>query len=183
MSKQDKDHKIDPEPNEEQASSSEMNSTEELVNPIDVVAKYEALVKELNEKYVRLYAEYDNFRRRTQKEKGDMIKYAGEEIIVSILPIVDDMERAISHHKDSKDHKPLHEGLDLIYQKLKKTLTAKGVESMDPKGEVFNPDLQDAITNIPAATENLKGTIADVVEKGYTLNGKVIRHAKVVVAN
>lgn len=155
----------------------------EAVNPAEVVEKFEALVKELNEKYLRLYAEFENFRRRTQKEKADLIKYGGEETILSILPIVDDMERALAHHKDAKDHKPLQEGLDLILQKTKKILASKGVEPMDPKGEVFDPELHDAITNIPATSEDMKGKIAEVVEKGYSLNGKVIRHAKVVVAN
>jgi|SRR6185312_14016620 len=152
-------------------------------NPAEVVAKFEVLVKELNEKYLRLYAEFDNFRRRTQKEKADLIKYGGEEIILSILPVIDDMERALAHHKDAKDHKPLQEGLDLILQKTQKILTSKGVQPMEPKGEVFDPELHDAITNIPATSNDMKGKVAEVVEKGYTLNGKVIRHAKVVVAN
>jgi molecular chaperone GrpE len=159
------------------------NEENETVNPTDVVAKFEALVKELNEKYLRLYAEYDNFRRRTLKEKADLIKYGGEEIILSILPVLDDMERALAHHKGTKDHKPLQEGLDLICQKLKNILVAKGVQPMETKGEAFDPELHDAITNIPAESEDMKGKVAEVVEKGYTLNGKVIRHAKVVVAN
>lgn len=155
---------------------------ENLTAP-EIVAKFEALVKELNEKYVRLYAEFENFRRRTQKEKADLIKYGGEEIILSILPVLDDMERALAHHKDAKDHKPLQEGLDLILQKTKNILTSKGVQAMEPKGEVFDPEFHDAITNIPATSEDMKGKVAEVVEKGYLLNGKVIRHAKVVVAN
>ncbi|HTB30628.1 MAG TPA: nucleotide exchange factor GrpE [Bacteroidia bacterium] len=161
----------------------EVNEETENTNPADIVSKFEALVKELNEKYLRLYAEFDNFRRRTQKEKADLIKYGGEEIILSILPIVDDMERALSHHKEGHDHKPLKEGLDLILQKTKNILTSKGVQAMEPKGEAFDPELHDAITNIPATSEEQKGKVAEVVEKGYSLNGKVIRHAKVVVAN
>lgn len=170
---------------ENEASNPVGDTTEgnENLNAAEVVAKYEALVKELNEKYLRLYAEFDNFRRRTQKEKADLIKFGGEEIILSILPVIDDMERALAHHKDAKDHKPLQEGLDLILQKTQKILTSKGVQAMEPKGEVFDPELHDAITNIPANSEDMKGKVAEVVEKGYTLNGKVIRHAKVVVAN
>jgi molecular chaperone GrpE len=163
--------------------NNEVNGETDSVNPTEVVAKFEALVKELNEKYLRLYAEYDNFRRRTLKEKADLIKYGGEEMIVSILPVLDDMERALAHHKGTKDHKPLQEGLDLICQKLKTILAAKGVQAMEPKGEAFDPELHDAITNIPATSEDMKGKVAEVVEKGYTLNEKVIRHAKVVVAN
>jgi molecular chaperone GrpE len=175
---------------EQEANELSAEGTENL-NASEVVAKFEVLVKELNEKYLRLYAEFDNFRRRTQKEKADLIKFGGEEIILSILPIVDDMERALSHHKDAKDsahsgsdkHKPLMEGLDLILQKTKTILTSKGVQAMEPKGEAFDPELHDAITNIPATSEEQKGKVAEVVEKGYSLNGKVIRHAKVVVAN
>jgi len=177
---------------EEQENTTEHTAANEGSNPSEgnqnlsseeIVAKFEALVKEQNEKYLRLYAEFDNFRRRTQKEKADLIKYGGEETILSMLPIVDDMERALAHHKDAKDHKPLQEGLDLILQKTKKILTSRGVEAMEPKGEAFDPELHDAITNIPAASEDMKGKVAEVVEKGYMLNGKVIRHAKVVVAN
>ncbi len=168
--------------NDSEQSSNPAEATE-AVNPAEVVAKFETLVKELNEKYLRLYAEFDNFRRRTQKEKADLIKYGGEEIILSILPVVDDMERALAHHKDTDDHKPLQEGLDLICQKLKTILTSKGVQAMEPNGETFDPELHDAITNIPAASPDMKGKVAEVVEKGYSLNGKVIRHAKVIVAN
>jgi molecular chaperone GrpE len=174
-----------PEHQKEEATTQggDANEGNENLTATEIVAKFEALVKELNEKYVRLYAEFENFRRRTQKEKADLIKYGGEEIIVSILPIVDDMERALAHHKDAKDHKPLQEGLDLILNKTKNILTSKGVQPMEPKGEIFDPELHDAITNIPATTEDMKGKVAEVVEKGYLLNGKVIRHAKVVVAN
>ena len=183
MSKKEKENPENQENIADQASTNEGGEGNETINPTEVVDKYEALVKELNEKYLRLYAEFDNFRRRTQKEKGDLIKYGGEEVILSILPIVDDMERALTHHKDAKDHKPLQEGLDLILQKTKNILTSKGILPMEPKGETFDPELHDAITNIPATADDMKGKVAEVVEKGYSLNGKVIRHAKVVVAN
>jgi len=183
MSKKENEQPEEQEDIKDQNTPGQETGETETTNPVEVVAKYEALVKELNEKYLRLYAEFDNFRRRTQKEKADLIKYGGEEIILTILPVVDDMERALAHHKDAKDHKPLQEGLDLILQKIQKTLTSKGVQPMEPKGEAFDPELHDAITNIPATSEDMKGKVAEVVEKGYTLNGKVIRHAKVVVAN
>jgi molecular chaperone GrpE len=172
-------------PDNESSENEAVETSEEVESGMgtEVVDKFESLVKELNEKYLRLYAEFDNYRRRTQKEKGDLIKYGGEEIILSILPVVDDMERALAHHKDAEDHKPLQEGLDLILQKIKKILSSKGVEPMEPKGEIFDPELHDAITNMPAVSEEMKGKVAEVVEKGYTLNGKVIRHAKVVVSN
>ncbi len=152
--------------------------TEDPKEEAKIVVDIETKLKELNDKYTRLYAEYDNYRRRTAKEKLDLITSGGEDAIVSFLPVVDDIERAIAHHKDEKAVK---EGLELIYQKLIKTLTAKGVKPMGEKGEVFNPDLHEAITHMPA--EGMKGKIFDVVEKGYTLNEKVIRHAKVVVGS
>ena len=191
MSKKEQENPEEQENITDSTAGSDTSESNENLEPAEIVAKYEALVKELNEKYIRLFAEFDNFRRRTQKEKADLIKYGGEEIILSILPVIDDMERALAHHKGAKDsaptssdkHKPLMEGLDLILQKTKKILTSKGVEAMEPKGEVFDPELHDAITNIPATSEDMKGKVAEVIEKGYSLNGKVIRHAKVVVAN
>lgn len=183
MSKKEQEKPENQENTTDESLTGPDSDTNESGNPTEVVAKFEALVKELNEKYVRLYAEFENFRRRTQKEKADLIKYGGEDTILSILPVIDDMERALAHHKEAKDHKPLQEGLDLILQKTKNILTSKGVLPMEPKGETFDPELHDAITNIPATSEDMKGKVAEVVEKGYTLNGKVIRHAKVVVAN
>jgi len=183
MSKKENEQPEKQEDIKDQAAANQEAGEMDATNPTEIIAKYEVLVKELNEKYLRLYAEFDNFRRRTQKEKADLIKYGGEEIILTILPVVDDMERALAHHKDARDHKPLQEGLDLILQKIQKVLTSKGVQPMEPKGEAFDPEFHDAITNIPATSDNMKGKVAEVVEKGYTLNGKVIRHAKVVVGN
>lgn len=173
---------------EEQAASGtdaeESASAQELNEETKLALEIETKLKELNEKYTRLYAEYDNYRRRTAKEKVDMVKFAGEETILSFLPVVDDMERAIAHHKDAGDaKKSIKEGLELIYQKMVKILTAKGVTPMGEKGEAFDAELHEAITNLPVEDKNLKGKIVDVVEKGYTLNGKVIRHAKVVVGS
>jgi molecular chaperone GrpE len=146
-----------------------------------IVDDIESKLKELNEKYTRLYAEYDNYRRRTAKEKLELITSGGVDAIISFLPIVDDMERAIAHHKENEGHKAMKEGLELIYQKMVKILTSKGVKPMGEKGEVFNPDLHEAITHMPV--DGMKGKIVEVVEKGYSLNEKVIRHAKVVVGS
>ncbi len=172
------------EPNE--ALSPENEGAEKIIaeeqkEEAKLVGDIESKLKELNDKYTRLYAEYDNYRRRTAKEKLELITSGGEEAILSFLPIVDDMERAIAHHKENEGHKAMKEGLELIYQKMVKILTAKGVKPMGEKGEVFNPDLHEAITHMPA--DGFKGKIFDVVEKGYTLNEKVIRHAKVVVGS
>lgn len=158
--------------NEAAEAAKEQKEEAKLVDDI------EAKLKELNDKYTRLYAEYDNYRRRTAKEKLELIESGGKDVILSFLPIVDDMERAIAHHKDDAGIK---EGLELVYQKLIKILTAKGVKAMGEKGEVFNPDLHEAITHMQV--EGMKGKIVDVVEKGYTINDKVIRHAKVVVGS
>lgn len=143
----------------------------------------EAKLKEANDKYTRLYAEYDNFRKRTAREKIDWIKSAGEEVILKVLPVLDDMERAISHNKSVNDPELLKQGLEIIHQKFKNILSNKGIEPMEAKGKPFDPELHDAITNIAAATEDLKGKVIEEVEKGYMMNGKVIRHAKVVVGS
>jgi molecular chaperone GrpE len=137
-------------------------------------------LSEQKDKYVRLYSEFENFRRRTSKEKLEMIQSANEQLIKSLLPVADDFERAEKSFQEKTD-KEL-EGFFLIYNKFKKTLDQYGVKTMiiEP-GADFNADLHEAITQIPAPSENLKGKVVDIVEKGYLLNDKVIRFAKVVV--
>ncbi|PWK17030.1 molecular chaperone GrpE [Arcicella aurantiaca] len=136
-------------------------------------------VAELKDKYLRLYSDFDNFRKRTAKEKLDMIQSASEKVIVDVLPIIDDIERATANAQEGE----ISEGVHLIFNKLSNTLASKGLKPMDAKGEIFNADLHEAITQFPAPTEDDKGKVFDVVEKGYYLNEKVIRFAKVVVAN
>jgi molecular chaperone GrpE len=146
------------------------------------IAKLQGEIAEQKDKYIRLYSEFDNFRRRTAKEKLEMIQSANEQLLKALLPVVDDFERAEKSFKD-KDSKEL-EGFFLIYNKFKKTLDQNGVKTMEAgAGSEFNPDLHEAITQIPAPDEKLKGKIVDVVEKGYLLNEKVIRFAKVVVGS
>ncbi len=146
------------------------------------VAKLQGELAEQKDKYIRLYSEFDNFRRRTAKEKLEMIQSANEQLLKALLPVIDDFERAEKSFKD-KDSKEL-EGFFLIYNKFKKTLDQHGVKTMEAgTGSEFNPDLHEAITQIPAPDEKLKGKIVDVVEKGYLLNEKVIRFAKVVVGS
>jgi molecular chaperone GrpE len=146
------------------------------------VAKLQGELAEQKDKYIRLYSEFDNFRRRTAKEKLEMIQSANEQLLKALLPVIDDFERAEKSFKD-KDSKDL-EGFFLIYNKFKKTLDQHGVKTMEAgAGSEFNPDLHEAITQIPAPDEKLKGKIVDVVEKGYLLNEKVIRFAKVVVGS
>lgn len=143
----------------------------------DFKAKYD----EVNDKYLRLYSDFDNFRKRTAKEKIEWFKSAGEDIFKNLLPVLDDFERAMKASEKGGEQFP--EGIKLIYNKLKNTLTQKGLEEMKTIGEEFNTDLHEAITNIPAPSEDMKGKVVDEAEKGYLLNGKVLRFAKVIVGN
>lgn len=151
--------------------------------PKDKAAELEEKIAELNDKYLRLYSEYDNYRKRTAKEKIEYMMAAGEDVFKLLLPVLDDFERAIKVNEGITDITPVKEGFALIYNKFKNNLTQKGLTSMEPMGQLFNADLHEAITNIPAPSDDLKGKVVDVVEKGYSLNGKVIRFAKVIVGN
>ena len=142
--------------------------------------KLKAELAEQKDKYLRLYSEFDNYRRRTHKEKLETIKTATEDLIVDLLPVVDDMERAQQNLATVQDVAALKEGLDLIFTKFGKVLANRGLKSMDTKGLAFDADLHNAITSFPAE-EHLKGKVVDEVEKGYFLNEKAIRFAKVVI--
>jgi molecular chaperone GrpE len=148
----------------------------------DNVKKLQDELAETKDKYLRLYSEFENFRRRTAKEKLEMIQTANEQLLKNLLPVIDDFDRAEKAFKDKTD-KEL-EGFFLIYNKFKKILEQTGVKQMAlQQGSDFNSDIHEAITQIPAPDETLKGKIVDVVEKGYLLNEKVIRFAKVVIGN
>jgi molecular chaperone GrpE len=134
-----------------------------------------------NDKYLRLFAEFDNFRRRTSKETIDLRQTAGKEIIVALLPVLDDFERAIRSMDNATDVEAVKAGVELIYNKLSNTLAQKGLKPMEALGEPFDADLHEAITNIPAPTDDLKGKVIDEMEKGYYLGDKVARFAKVIV--
>ncbi len=139
-------------------------------------------IAELQDKYLRLAAEFDNYRKRTMKEKADIIKTAGERVISNILPVLDDMERAIKTMSSSEDVSAVKEGVDLIYCKFVNTLSQDGLQKIaTDNNENFNTDYHEAVALVPAPSEDLKGKILDTVQNGYTLNDKVIRHAKVVV--
>ncbi|MBS1501064.1 MAG: nucleotide exchange factor GrpE [Bacteroidetes bacterium] len=135
-----------------------------------------------NDKYLRLYAEFDNFRRRTTKERAELLQTAGKDVIVSLLPVLDDFDRAIRSMANTTDINSVKEGVLLIQQKLRNILGQKGLKEMPSIGTDFDPELHEAITNIPASDDQ-KGKVLDEVEKGYYLNDKVARHAKVVVGN
>jgi molecular chaperone GrpE len=143
--------------------------------------KSEEKINELNDKYLRLYSEFDNYRKRTIKERSDLIKTAAEDVFKAILPVIDDFERAIKANENVDDAKAIKEGMQLIYNKLKNNTTQKGLVSFDSIGETFNPDIMEAITHVPASDDSRKGKVIDEVEKGYKLGEKVIRFAKVVV--
>jgi len=138
---------------------------------------------EMNDKYLRLFSEFDNFRKRTQKEKLELFKTASEDVMVAMLPVLDDFQRAMKTAEDNGIDKNFLEGIELIYSKLKNTLNQKGLEPMDVMGKEFDTDFHEAITNIPAPSPDMKGKVVDVTENGYMLNDKVIRFAKVVVGN
>jgi molecular chaperone GrpE len=145
------------------------------------IAELTAGLAASNDKYLRLSAEFDNFRKRTLKEKMDLMKNASESVIVSFLPVIDDVERAIKAIESSNNLETTKEGISLIYNKFKDFTKQNGVVEIEAKGLELDTDHHEAITKIPAPTEELKGKIVEVVQKGYMLNDKVIRYAKVVI--
>lgn len=140
-----------------------------------------AAIEEQKDKYLRLSAEFDNYRKRTNKEKAELILNGGEKCIGSILPIIDDLERALQTMQQATDVAAVREGVELIYTKFMSTLEKNGVKVIDTKEKALDTDFHEAVAIIPAPTAELKGKIVDCVQTGYTLNSKVIRHAKVVV--
>lgn len=161
--------------------SNEPLTEEKKEDLADPTKKLKDELAEAKDKYIRLYAEFDNFRRRSSKEKLEMIQSANEQLLKALLPVADDFERAEKSFKERNDKEA--EGFFLIHNKFRKTLDQYGVKVMETNQADFNPDLHEAITQIPAPDEKLKGKILDVVEKGYLLNDKVIRFAKVVVGS
>lgn len=143
----------------------------------ELKAKY----AELSNSHLRLMAEFDNFRKRTLKEKSDLLKYGGESTLVRVLPIIDDFERAMSALGNASEIQPVVEGIELIYNKFSEFLKQNSVTAIETENAVFDTEFHEAITTIPAPSEELKGKIIDCVQKGYVLNDKVIRFAKVVV--
>lgn len=137
----------------------------------------------LNDKYLRLFAEFDNFKRRTQKERIELLQTAGKDVIVSLLPVLDDFDRADKAMENATDVNSIREGVNLVHTKLKSILAQKGLKEIESINTVFDTDNHEAITKIPAPTEDMKGKVIDQLEKGYTLNDKVIRFAKVVVGS
>jgi molecular chaperone GrpE len=143
--------------------------------------KAEKESREYYDKYLRLSAEFDNYRKRTLKEKSDLLRFANEEILKGMLPVIDDFERGIDSIEKSSDIEALKTGVRLIYNKFCEFIKQNGLKEIEARDQAFNLDLHEAVTAVPAPSENQKGKILDVIEKGYTLNDKVIRYAKVVL--
>ena len=186
----DKEPKFNSVENPESEGSIDINTDESLSGtshlnePLEEEPELEKLKSELEDqkdKFIRKVAEFDNFKRRTAKEREEMRQTAGREVITDLLDVLDDCDRAQKQIDQSEDNKQIKEGVLLVFNKLRNLLSAKGLKPMQTIHEQFNPDLHEAITEIPAPTNDLKGKILDEIVKGYYLNDKIIRHAKVVV--
>ncbi len=164
--------------NQPEAGKAETNSNKVAEELAEMKARYE----EANDKYLRLYSEFDNFRKRVLKEKIEMSKTASEQVIIDLLTILDDFERAITSFEKVDTVDPIKEGTILIYNKFRNNLTQKGLAEIEAMGREFDTDFHEAIAHVPAASDDQKGKVTDVTQKGYLLNGKVIRFAKVVVS-
>ena len=164
---------------QEEAPAEELTVEEQLAN---MLAEAQQMVNEERDKYLRLSAEFDNYRKRTLKEKAELIKNGGEKTLTAILPVLDDFERALKNMEASEETKAMKEGVELIFNKFQKILGQEGLQKIETEGQPFDVDFHEAIALIPAPSEDLKGKILDCVQTGYMLNEKVIRHSKVAVA-
>ena len=164
---------------QEEAPAQELTVEEQLAN---MLAEAQQMVNEERDKYLRLAAEFDNYRKRTLKEKAELIKNGGEKTLTAILPVLDDFERALKNMEATEATQAMKEGVELIFTKFNKVLAQEGLQKIETEGKDFDVDYHEAIALIPAPSEDLKGKILDCVQTGYTLNEKVIRHAKVAVA-
>ena len=165
--------------NTQEESQAELSAEEQLAN---MLAEAQQIIEEQKDKYLRLSAEFDNYRKRTLKEKAELIKNGGEKTLTAILPVLDDFERALKNMEASEETKAMKEGVELIFSKFQKILGQEGLQKIETVGQAFDTDFHEAIALIPAPSEDLKGKILDCVQTGYMLNEKVIRHAKVAVA-
>ena len=164
---------------ESQNAETEQSAKEET--PEDKIAALQAELEKSQKEYLFLMADFDNYRKRTVKEKAELIKNGGEKAMLGLLPVIDDFERAIDAIDKSSDVESLKEGVDLIYNKFMKYLESQQVKHMESTGTDFDADIYEAVTTFPAPDESMKGKVIDTVQKGYTINEKVLRHAKVVV--
>jgi molecular chaperone GrpE len=165
--------------NTQEEAQAELSAEEQLAN---MLTEAQQMIEEQKDKYLRLSAEFDNYRKRTLKEKAELIKNGGEKTLTAILPVLDDFERALKNMEASEETKAMKEGVELIFSKFQKILGQEGLQKIETEGQPFDTDFHEAIALIPAPSEDLKGKILDCVQTGYMLNEKVIRHAKVAVA-
>ncbi|HNW69963.1 MAG TPA: nucleotide exchange factor GrpE [Bacteroidales bacterium] len=181
----DENAREDTKPLADQAADNKEETIAEVAEPDkdEIISQQKNRIDEMTDKFLRLHAEFDNYKKRTSKERLELIKTASADVISAMLPVLDDFERAISAFPDDETMKSLKDGLVLIYEKYKSVLAKSGLEEIKSMGEVFNTDHHEAIANVPAQSEEQKGRIIDVTEKGYYLNGVVLRFAKVVVAS
>lgn len=176
---QNKEVKVtDPQKTKKETKSSRKSANTKMKKELE---EKTAELSELKDKYLRLFAEFDNFKKRTSKEKLEMIKTASLDMIEVLLPVLDDFDRAKKSADDENSAEVFSEGVTMVYNKLHSLLKLKGLIQMESDGQVFDPELHEAITEMPAPEENMKGKIVDTIEKGYLLQDKIIRHAKVVV--
>ena len=166
---------------EEEVQNEDLNHTEDDQIDEPQETSPEDQINELNDKYLRLYSEFDNYRKRTSKERLELFKTAGQDILTDLLPVLDDFERAIQNMDSSDDSEAIQTGINLIYNKFKSILENKGLKHFKSIETEFDPEVHEAITKIPAPSKKLKGKVVDEIEKGYMLIDKVIRFAKVVV--
>ena len=167
--------KADAPKQEEALVENELDPTKKALEELQ--SKYD----QLNDTYLRSLAEYDNYRKRSLREKADLIKTGGESVLVNVLTVVDDMERGLAATKDAQDIEAVKQGMNLIYNKLQSFLKQNGITAIETEGKAFDTDLHEAITTFPAPSEELRGKVVDCVQKGYYLHDKVIRFAKVIV--
>lgn len=167
--------------NQDETQNANENPATEPVAELSAEEKLQQENSALNDKYLRLFAEFDNYKRRTQKERIELLQTAGKDVVVSLLPVLDDFERALKSTENATEVDAIREGILLVQNKLKSIMSQKGLKEIESRNQVFDTDLHEAITKIPAPSEDLKGKVVDELEKGYTLNDKVIRFAKVVV--
>ena len=177
-----KENKIEEEVINEQETLQVEENQEVEAEVVNEEPTTEELVQAEKDKFLRLFAEFENYKKRTTKERIELFKTASQEVMTSLLPILDDFERALTHIEDDKEAEELRKGVLLIYQKLIKTLEQKGLSKIETKqGDVFDAEIHEAITQIPAPEKKLKGKVIDCVEKGYKLGDKIIRYPKVVI--
>lgn len=169
------------EPTEENIDELKSRIEDNLAEKTDPLQKLQTKYDDLNDSYLRLHAEFDNFRKRTMKEKADLIKSAGERVLIDMLPFADDFGRALQALHEAEDKESVVEGMDLIYSKFINFLSIHGVKEIEAVGQPFDPDKFEAITTIPVQDKSQKGVVIDCVQKGYQLNDKIIRYPKVIV--